>query len=62
MDRNPRLYVVFGYFNVIRNVLERPDFVFSKSVTNTFNNFILNSNLIDILMTGERFTQGLTKK
>ncbi|GJY53800.1 RNA-directed DNA polymerase, eukaryota, reverse transcriptase zinc-binding domain protein [Tanacetum coccineum] len=51
------MVIVLGDFNEVRNENERLDTLFCKKGASVFNNFITNSNLVDLPMGGRKFTR-----
>lgn len=57
MIRNPGNYLFFGDFNAVRNSDERRGSSFCQLTTDHFNEFIDDSELVDIPMGGFKFTR-----
>ncbi|KAL4583193.1 hypothetical protein LXL04_007759 [Taraxacum kok-saghyz] len=57
MERNPGNYMFLGDFNAVRNADERAGSVLCHLSTNDFNEFISNAGLVEVAMTGRRFTR-----
>ncbi|XP_071738877.1 uncharacterized protein [Rutidosis leptorrhynchoides] len=57
MSNNSGEFILFGDFNVVRAAHEREGSIFCPLTAGDFNNFISNSNLVEVPLCGRRFTR-----
>lgn len=57
MDITKGAYIIFGDINAIRWEFERSGTVFSKTIGDNFNNFIMENDLVEVAMGGYYFTR-----
>ena len=59
MNNNPRNYIIFGDFNVVRAPNEKMGCCFSKRDVAAFNSFISDNGLIDTIMESREMGRSL---